>query len=307
MRSTMVVVATAWCAVSGACSGAMSGSDDPMSSDGGGASVRDAMASSDAGGDVDAGVASRDAGGADIDAGLGTDVDAGSGIGTTMGAGCEGRDLLFCDDFESGALDASRWSAIDAREGSSGRVSETHAFEGTHALELDLGTADGARALLSPQGLFPMATNRVYGRFYLYTSPAVDMVHSFLLNATGTLDGGRAYYGLHSNQGRLNSRYVAPAITVHGGLKAIGTHHLPEDTWVCVELLFDGEANEIQFWFDGVEDPDMRVTSDADPPWIAPPFTRIEMGFHTFQAAGAPFSVFYDAVAFDDERIGCGR
>ena len=230
--------------------------------------------------------------------------DAGADAGPSEPAGCSGTEL-FCDDFESGEIAASRWG-IDERDGSRASVSEEVAFEGRRSLRIDMTTVAGARAVLQPRGLLPVERNRFYGRFHLLVTPAVDMNHSFLVNATGNLPGGRSYYGLHSNAGRLNSRYVSPAITEHGGIKKFGGRTLPEDEWLCVEFLFDGEADEVEFWFDGVEEPGMRVTGDEDPPWIAPPFETIDIGFHTYQAASAPFSVYYDAIAFDTERIGCG-
>jgi hypothetical protein len=201
--------------------------------------------------------------------------------------------LAVCDDFEDG-LDPV-WEEV-TRGGGSIALEEG-------ALRLDLPPADGARALLVTRP-FDSLGESFWGRFHMRTEADVDMIHSFLLNAVGTLDGSRAYYGLHSNQARLNSRYVAAHVEQHGGWKKIGTHRLPE-AWTCVELHFDAERGLVAFYFDGEQDPEMRVDETESPPWTGPSLERIEVGFHTYQAAGRSFSVWYDGIAFDSSRVGC--
>ena len=232
------------------------------------------------------------------DAGAVSADDAGAVPGVACPAG-----VLFCDDFESSELDDARW-ASDIRSGVVASTSDARALEGARALRLQVPPADGARAYLSPRGLLPVAGNLVYGRFYLLVTPSVGMVHSALVEARGQIDGNRTTYGLHSNSSRLNSRYTSPIVEMHGGLKKFGDHRLPE-TWTCVELLYDGEASEIRYWFDGVEDEGMRVQPSTDPEWVAPTFDELVLGFLTYQAAETDFEVWYDAVAFDTERVGC--
>ena len=239
-----------------------------------------------------------------VDAALPRDAGAPPGVDAATGAAraCP-EGTLFCDDFESIELDTSAWS-FDVRNGAVAGTSAMRAFEGARALRLELPPADGARGYLSPRGLLPVSGNRIYGRFYLLVTPSVGMVHSALVEARGRIDGNRTTYGLHSNSARLNSRYTSPVIEEHGGLKKLGDRRLPSE-WTCVELLYDGGANEIRYWFDGVEDEGMRVQPSTDPEWVAPTFDELVLGFLTYQAAEAHFEVWYDAVAFDTERIGC--
>jgi len=214
---------------------------------------------------------------------------------STTPRGCPAG-IAFCDDFDGGAVDSDVWETV-TREGS-----EVAVVDG--ALRLSLSAADGARALVRPQGLVSVLGDRFWGRFFMRTDPGVDMVHSYLMNAEGTLDGARAYYGLHSNQGRLNSRYVAAHVEEHGGWKKIGEHTLPGE-WTCIEFHFDLERGAMSFFFEGEEDLVMRVDETDSPPWTGPELSRIDFGFHTYQAAERPFEVFYDGIAFDTNRVGC--
>jgi hypothetical protein len=234
------------------------------------------------------------------DAGELPEPDAGAAPG---GPGCVDRDAIFCEDFEAdGPLDRTRWD-IDLREGARIDVSSAMAAEGARAVRLRVPPTAGARAFLAPLGVLPLTPNRFHVRFYLSTVPAVETNHAALVHAYD--ETGRTYYGLHSNSGRLNSRYNAPDVTEHGGLRYIGGQRLPVGEWVCVELLFDGDADAIRVWFDGEEDEAMRVDATTDPPWPAPVFQRMHLGMHTYQAASASFDVWYDAIVIDDERIGC--
>ncbi len=270
--------------------------DDPTASGGdAGALVGDG---GDVGSDGGAPADPADAGGE-----LGSDAGSSEADGAvSSGVACP-EGVLFCDDFESGSLDDALWGQ-DLRLGVEMSVSTERAFEGAHALRFDFPTTDAARGFVLPRGVVPIEGNRIYARFYLLVTPAVTMVHSAVMEASGTLDGNWTFYGLHSNQGRLNSRYFSPTIEEHGGLKKFGDHYLSE-TWTCIEVLFDGEGDEIRVWFDGVEDEEMHVQPSTDPEWIAPTFDQIAIGFLTHQATDADFQVFYDAVAFDSERIGC--
>ncbi|MEZ4249538.1 MAG: hypothetical protein R3B99_15020 [Polyangiales bacterium] len=244
--------------------------------------------------------------GVDPDAGATPEPDTGvpPDAGVIASAGCEGRDALFCDDFElSRSLEEGPWTLV-TRDGTRVERVESGAYEGIGAVRIRMPTVDGARGLMRLSELFPVRPNRFYMRYFMRTTPAVDTVHHGMLYASNA--AGTTYYGLHANAGRINTRYVAPDVTVHGGLRYLGAHRVPVDEWMCIEVLFDGEADAVRVWIDDEEDPSMRVGADTEPPWPAPEFARLDLGMVTYQAASAPFEVWYDAVVIDDERIGCG-
>ncbi len=235
------------------------------------------------------------------DEGAGDDVAGGDTDDDGSASACP-ADYYLCDDFEVG-LDSGQWARLTT-DGATIRVSGAAARSGNGGLELALPMADGARAFVQPREIFPLPDNRVHVRFYLSTTPEVAWMHTAILAIAGDLDG-RAYYGLHANNGRLNSRYDSTAVTEHGGLRKTGSHELPVDAWMCVELFVDGGSNSMRVWIDGIEDDAMRVTQGGDPRWLAPTFDTLDLGFQTFQATSAPLRVFIDDLAIGPARIGC--
>jgi hypothetical protein len=289
------------------CQGHFSGGAEPPPDPGAPPDLGDASAGTDGGigappTDADAGVDARasvlDAGAAP-DAGVVTDPDA---------TGCPtDPSVFFCDDFESGALPSAVYSRDLREDGAVDVAGDGLAVSGTHALRASIGTASATRAIVNVNDVLPVAGNRFFGRAWLYFSPSLPDVHSYLVEARGSLDGENVRYRLDSNAGRLNSRYMSPAADAiqHGGFKKLGDRATAE-TWTCIEWEYDGATNQMRYWLDGVENEAMRVTSSEDPPWIAPEFTAFSIGIHSFQATSAPVEVRWDDLALGTERIGCG-
>ena len=204
-------------------------------------------------------------------------------------------------DFEA-ALDAELWK-IEEESGATVTVEDG-------MLHVHLGSSQGAHGIIELQEgqVFPLEPNHFFGRVHVLIEPEAPESHSFMISASGQLDGALARYRLDVNGGRLNSRYTHnPTVEQHGGWKKLGID-APDAVWTCFEWEYDGETNSMRYWFDGELDQDMEVDGEVeDPPWVAPTFTRFEIGYHTYQAApnGDDFDVWFDDLALGTERIGC--
>ena len=243
--------------------------------------------------------------------GSGTGGDASGGAGGTASASlsCYGSTALLCDDFESGDVDSSVWSIIE-QSGGSVAVSGDVVREGQFAMRVTLPSADGARGFLrADDSLFPLPNNEMYGRVFVHVGPESPRTHSKMLMLRGDLPSESAQYRLDINGGDFNSRYTTPSINndvQHGGLRKFG-YEVPDAQWLCVEWHYDGANHEMRYWFDGAAMDDMTVTTGEDPQWTAPTFDRFEIGWQTFQAASqSSYDIYFDALAIDTTRIGCG-
>ena len=74
----------------------------------------------------------------------------------------------------------------------------------------------------------------------------------------------------------------------------------------------DGPQNEMRFWLDGEELPDMYVKDEGqgcgghalDDRWLAPTFAPMFLGWESYQQDEAR-EAWIDDVVLDDEPIGC--
>jgi hypothetical protein len=240
------------------------------------------------------------------------DASGGAGGQPVAGLGCgDENDALLCEDFEGGSIDASVWSVLESN-GATVTVQADFARDGQYALRIQLPSVDGAEGALrvEPALLFPLPNNSMFGRVHAYITPELPAMHSKLITARGPLADEPAQYRLDSNAGKLNSRYVTPSIDEieHGGLKKLG-YQMPAEEWLCIEWHYDGGNDEMRYWFDGEPADALTVLSTEQPPWVAPAFEQLDIGWRTFQAGGAPdgYDVYYDSIVIDDQRIGCGR
>jgi hypothetical protein len=80
-----------------------------------------------------------------------------------------------------------------------------------------------------------------------------------------------------------------------------------------VELMVDGARGELRTWLDGVEVPGLVVdgssTNDVDEQWHRrqswrPDLADFSLGWESY--SGQPMTMWFDDVALDGARIGCG-
>ena len=77
---------------------------------------------------------------------------------------CDGiENVLFCDDFESGSIQAGNWTK-DTTNGSTIEVSNAKVLQGDYALRVQMSTLESTRAYISLTNIFPVAGNHFFGR-----------------------------------------------------------------------------------------------------------------------------------------------
>jgi hypothetical protein len=166
-----------------------------------------------------------------------------------------------------------------------------------------------------------------YGRmmFYLESSPTTS-VHWTFADATGLVPG-QTYSATYRYGGQLpvaggnqlmanydTTDYYA---TPPNGPQTDCYQHadgkvVPVGRWACAEWYFNGPNAEMRFWLDGAELPDLTiektgqgcVAQDAAYTWVAPTFSRLDVGWQSYQTDDER-SIWIDDVVFSSTMIGC--
>lgn len=281
-------------------------------------------------------------GGSRPDAGSTTNTGGGTGgqsDGGQQDAKC--KNALVCDDFEqytTGAAPGSPWTVmLSNAQASSITVDATRARSGSRAVKVSVAAAPADKtyrsAMLAFQGTkLPVTGNALFGRmmFWLESAPEKD-VHWTFIDGYGMVPGKdyHAFYrygGQHpiTNNGsfvgnQLMANYETPDTyqTPPVGISSDCYLHadkkvVPSGKWACAEWNFDGSKNQMRFWLDGVELTDLAMNGTGqgcgaqsqDFVWTAPTFTRIDVGWESYQADDAR-TMWIDDVAIGTERLGC--
>ena len=260
----------------------------------------------DAGPPVDAGVL-HDAG-APPDGG---ETDAGGPAGSCAGA-------LLCEDFErypANGLPLGPWHVT--AWGGAVTVDTEHPHSGTRSVHIhDNGTVDDERAFLGVSGapIFPVPGNVVFGRMMIWLQAPPSQHDSHWTNILGTGKVPGQTYTANMMYGGQYAPGVMGAYYASDGVECVqhGTVALPVQRWACLEWRFDGPANEMDFWLDGVSAQDMTVLDqgqwcDHDTlggQWTQPTYDELDLGWEHYHPSD-PIDMWIDDVALDGQRIGC--
>lgn len=247
----------------------------------------------------------------------------GGSAGAATGLDCTGR--LVCDDFEQGAVKGGKPGAPWKLRQDNGTVTfdDTRAVSGKYSVKVAITatTADSTyrRALLNLDGapLLPLANNKVYGRFMIYTDRIPDKsVHWTFAHGDGPYaDSGTTATYNYGGMGNLMANYYRDTKPDATDCWQTKNETFTTGKWQCVGFLFDGPNNEMRFWMGPNEVSEVHVVgnqkSDAtctvkgvDGKWYAPTFKNISVGWESYQhdVAGA-HDAWLDDVILDDEPI----
>jgi hypothetical protein len=229
---------------------------------------------------------------------------------------CASAGVQFCEDFETGMLDAATWTASATRP----IVDALQAARGKYALHIVVNGAGISN--ISETKTFPVANNSYYGRAFFYFAslplPAQGFAHYTILGATGTgIRGEIRVSGMLKNQANL----FGFGTDSMGDPKGTGDwtildndppgmpKPIPVNQWVCIEWLHKGDTNETRFWWDGVEHPSIATTAmmhgGNTSPFLLPQFNKLWIGWQEYQQTATKFESWIDEIAIDKERIGC--
>ncbi len=235
---------------------------------------------------------------------------------------CAGR--LVCDDFEKGAVgDKPGAPWVLATNKGTAVLDATHAYSGKHSVKLAVdatATSDTyRRAMLVIHGapLVPVPGNSFYGRFMIWTDRIPDKtVHWTIAHGDGPQGGLTATYNYGGMGGLMANYYrdTTPKVTDCWQTKA---QTFPTKTWTCVAYQYDGKNDEMRFWLDRKEIPELHVVGNSkddstctekgiDGKWHAPAFKNVSVGWESYQHdVGGAHEAWIDDVILDDTPIAC--
>jgi hypothetical protein len=314
----------------------------PVSQGGGGESGATAgtAGTGASGGSTGVGAAGAGSGGGQLDAASPVDapgtVDSQSDqqpaeTGTSACAG------LFCEDFEQGPLDPTKW---DTQMGGSGvaMVQQQIVAHGKYALHVhDSGTAGDFATILTkdvPTAL--KGAGPIFGRVYLNTTMSIGGTHIQLGFAGTTRDPnvGPAIMTKNINFNYMEFAYFAnswqlgfdlfnPAPSVAKGFVEEASYppardKYPVGTWSCIEWEFGDDPDTMVLWVDGkqmaqLDAQHIDYTSVAKmsgsvlnglSSGIIGGFSFYGFGIHNW-GASTTVDTYYDDLVLDTKRVGC--
>ncbi|WP_437812176.1 hypothetical protein [Sorangium sp. So ce1078] len=265
---------------------------------------------------------------------------AGGGSGGGGDSACADGALL-CDDFESyegQGAPGGKWEVYTAMTGSAVSVDTTMAYSGTKSIKVTTPESSGENNYKSAMIQFkdpaalPVDGNVIHGRmmFLLESAPETD-VHWTIIDGAGVVPGkefeGMPYSAVYRYGGQhpsdtgsqLMANYDTPGQWSNPPTAPATDcwHHaegkvVPVGEWTCVEFSFDGPNNEMRFWLNGTEIPELKVSGTGQGcgnnienfEWTAPEFASIGFGWESYQA-DEQRAMWIDDVVIGTGPIGC--
>ncbi len=230
---------------------------------------------------------------------------------------CLGRRV--CDDFEAftvGAAPGGVWS----KETNAGTVavSTMRAHSGTKSVKFSTTAGQYQQAYLTSTSsvLFPLANNVMYGRMFVFMETALkDNVHWTMLSGVGPVPGQSGVTGFYRYGGQFGGRISANYDTLAKNTDCWDHSQqavMPLNRWTCITWRFNTPSNELSMAIDGVDVSDAHVVgsgegclgNDFGGVWRAPTFTKVQVGWESYQTDQGHV-VYIDDVVLDDKVIPC--
>jgi hypothetical protein len=272
------------------------------------------------------------------DAAGGSEGSTDAGLGQESGPDAQGSACagLFCEDFEDGQVDPTKWDLQMGQAGTA-MVEEQVVAHGKYAWQVHGTGAAGDFASIvtknAPAAL--QGAGPVFGRAYIYaaanygahiqlafagttrdpTVPPAIMPHGINFNYME--------FAEFSNSWQLGFDLFTPAPNVAMGFVEEASYppahdQYPTMTWNCVEWEFDDNPDQMVLWFDGkqIDQFDARhigfSTATMTPgsvlnglsSGIIGGFDFFGFGFHNWGMSDV-VDRYYDDIVLDTKRVGC--
>lgn len=236
-----------------------------------------------------------------------------SSTGGASGSRCAGSGLALCVDFEDAADGAfpAGWGARGDEwgEGVIG-VASDDARLGSRALKVDGG--DNGQRFMDYKGELGALATHHFGRVFMKVAtpapwPADGVLHADFIEGLGPGPKG----GTHNLRWGVVENTAMAMQWIYNVQPSNGDPEFAEGTaydytwsgeWSCIEWFYDQPSQQGGLWIDGVALP---IVPGQSHPAEIPVFTSLGVGLANYQAAGPGFTVWFDELAYDPERIGC--
>jgi len=252
---------------------------------------------------------------------------AGNG-GTAGSTGCAG---LICEDFESGAIDSSRWDLV--AKGGTLMVQTERVAHGKYAARVhgQAGSSDDWALLVAKNVPAALKSPTTFGRVLMYAvADATASIHVQLAFAGHTGAGAGSgpapfaklrYMEVASYSGRWQLGFDLLDLSPLVEEVSYSKGRFATDAWSCLEWQFEDTPDRATAWVDGMAASTFDNTNVAyASPGPVPPsggalwggksseliggFDTFGLGFHDWHPQ-RQFDVYYDDLVLDTKRVGC--
>lgn len=233
--------------------------------------------------------------------------------GAVTGSRCEGSTVTLCEDFEDaqdGGFPAN-WGARGDEwgEGIIG-VASDEAVLGTRALKVDGG--DNGQHFMDYKGALGALATHHHGRVFMKVAvpapwPAGGVLHADFIEGLGPGPKGGTHnvrWGVVENTS-MAMQWIFNVQPSNGDPEfgeGTGYDYAWTGEWQCVEWFYDQPTQQGGLWIDGAPLPIVPGQNHAAE---IPVFSSLGVGLANYQSAGTGFTVWFDELAYDAERIGC--
>jgi hypothetical protein len=247
-------------------------------------------------------------GGTTINGGAGGSVPKGGSAGRASVGGMAGQaptggsspseSWLVADDFESGNIDAGKWSA-PSTELATIAVQDKVFAHGRNALRIAVQatTPNGGHnrhANISVKNVPADLKGNVFLRMYVRFAQAPAFKDVMFFAGTGGAEyGSSTAFGTYPLSATQGNWYGQIDNSVGGTSTPVTV-----GTWVCLEAQWQSNPSRVSVFADG-----KMVVTQPGP--SAPDFSKITIGFGSGHAPEYDTEMFIDDLAMDTQRIGC--
>jgi hypothetical protein len=249
--------------------------------------------------------------------------------GGTAGTGANPCDsALFCDDFESySSAPNGKWT-LRTTSGAAVAIDQSQHVSGSQSVKFTTPSGSSVTSFIRIQdaSIFPPPNDTIYGRMmYRVEAEPTQSVHWTMIAGLGLVPG-QSYHSEYRYGGQMpvtaGSQLMANYETPdwYSNKSTPGSdcwHHsnarvIKAATWTCVEWKFDGQANGMQMWLDGMAADDLTIMGHGDGcvnaandfTWTAPSFASLDLGWESYQQDD-PRTAYIDDVVLSTTKIGC--
>ncbi len=236
----------------------------------------------------------------------------GESSAATTGGSASCASYLFCEDFEQGNpgepppgwTERAGWD----QGGSRAVLASDEKHSGAQSLRSAIGI-NGQYRIEHDLGMLGDARGHHFGRIFYKVKTPVSLDGIYVHNTFVAF--GRAM-SENGNESRVVDTVMAPDGThqflfnVPDDSCCVGSayDYTYDETWHCAEWYVEASTASFRFFYDGTEVTDLAFMGVAGAHIEA--FESIVVGWINYQSPSVPNEAWFDDLAIDDVRIGCG-
>jgi hypothetical protein len=238
--------------------------------------------------------------------------------------GCPG---LFCEDFESGALDPDKWqvtSGVDHVDDATppSVIGSDRAAHGKYAAHFHgKGNVPNDDTFIVTRSLPPELRTHHFGRLYFYVATKPTSGHTqWILGGSAAMSANPKLrdFEVATINGGWQLGFDQLGMTPSGEEVFYPQGQVPVAKWTCLEWEFDDQPDSDTAWLEGqslgtlddqhIDYPAGHVAGtpifDGKSSDLIGGFTTYSFGFYDWHP-NADFDLYFDDIVLDTRRVGC--